>query len=393
MKNKNSKFTIILFMTAALLLASFSCYAKEKEPEPEEVDYISIAARLLNDGYYARVVAVLDNVDLEDEKVDLITYYTLRGMAFTRLGKLEEAVDSFKLSIESGQQDKNVYIYLSHLYFKLKKYREVIDSLDKAGQLALDDPKFFLLRAECYWRLKSYDKAFVALNSGIKHFPDQPIFDRQRFYYFLQLKLYQSAIDAANIYLTKGLPKVDDYIAVGTALLGAGHIDEAVIFLQKARLYYPNNDKVLVTLANAYVKKGYYGSGARIFEKLSIFSPEYAKDAAELYRRNGQYFHALYLNSKVADQPAKIKQKLAILLDMKAFELISNMEYAISRTALFSDDSIRYAFSYALIFTGKLDAAERYLKGIQDAGYFQKATKLLEMIERCRNNPQQCLSL
>ena len=388
---KSIKYILTSIILIQLFLSASAVMAEKKAPEPEKVDYISVAARLINDGYYGRAIAVLDNVDLEDESVDLITFYTLRGMAFTRLGKLEEAVESFKLSIVSGQQDKNVYIYLSQLYFKLKRYRDVLDSLDKAGELAMSESRFFLLRAEAAWRLKDYAEAFAALDAGGEKFPAQPLFDRQRFYYYLQLDLYQAAIDSANVYLNKGVPRVDDYIAVGKALMGAGQIDEAILFLQKARLFYPDNEKVLVTLANVYVRKGYNLAAAWLFERLSIFTPEYARDAAELYRRNGNWFHALYLNSRVADQPAKIKQKLAILLDMKAFEMIVNMEYAISRVGLFQDDSIRYAFAYALLFTGHLDLAERYLKGIKGNDYFQKATRLMEMIEQCRQNPDTCL--
>lgn len=381
--------TALVFIVLCMFAAALA-YAAEKKEDKSRLDYIAVAVRLCSDGHYDRAVKVLDNVDLSNEDIDFITYYTIRGMAEARLGHYQAAVDSFRKSVNHGQTDSSIYVYLSNLYFKLNQYENAIESINHAGSTLLSDPKLLLLKAECFWRLKRYPETFNTLEAASEIFPDEPVFVRQRFYYFLQLQLYRRAAEAAEHYLAKGTPSVDDYIAVANALMGTKQVDKAIIFLGRARLVYPYNKRVIVALANLYVKKRHFITAAGLFERLSFMNPGYAMDAAELYRRNQRYFHALYLNSRVPDQKAKIKQKLAILLDMKAFEMVVNMRLVLSRTGLLDDDNIRYAYAYALFFTGNYDQAEKYLKQISQREVFQKATGLREMIEKCRREPDQC---
>lgn len=384
----------ILLTAVAILIFLFSngisASTSEKGNDEEKIDFVAMAVRLCSDGHYQRALKVLDQIDISDESLDLITYYTIRGMAEARSGNYQAAVDAFRESITHGQTDPGIYVYLANLYFKLNRYEEAVKAVNHAGGRLVSDPRLLLLKAESYWRLNRHPETFNTLDVALEIFPDRPVFERQKFYYFLQMNLYSSAIKAAERFLSKGNPSVDDYIAVANALMSSNQIDNAIIFLNKARLIYPDNQRVYVALANLYFKQHHYLTGAMLFERLSISDPSYAGDAAELYRRSQQYFHALYLNSKVPDQKAKIRQKLAILLDMKAFERIAAMKLVLSRTGLLDDDSIRYAYAYALFYTGDYETAEKYLKKINRREIFQKATGLREMIEKCKREPGKC---
>ena len=63
-----------------------------------------------------------------------------------------------------------------------------------------------------------------------------------------------------------------------------------------------------------------------LLERVARTEPKYVVEAAELFRRSGRLERALFLNKRIADQKAKIKQRLQILLELERFEMIVAME-------------------------------------------------------------------
>jgi hypothetical protein len=106
-------------------------------------------------------------------------------------------------------------------------------------------------------------------------------------------------------------------------------------------------------------------------------------DAAELFRRGGRPVQALYLNAMVADQQAKIRQRLGLLIELERFEEATLLEPRLSRLGLLEEEAVIYALAYSLVQIGKYSRAEHYLKQIRDPELFRKATELRRVMERC----------
>jgi tetratricopeptide (TPR) repeat protein len=99
---------------------------------------------------------------------------------------------------------------------------------------------------------------------------------------------------------------------------------------------------------------------------------------------------ALTLNGQVIDQQKKLKQRLAIFIDLERFDQAAGMEPDLYRTGLLANEDIRYALAYALFKTGRYEEAESHLRQLTDSDLFRKANELRGAMERCREEPWRC---
>ncbi|MEZ4458213.1 MAG: hypothetical protein R3E66_00515 [bacterium] len=96
------------------------------------------------------------------------------------------------------------------------------------------------------------------------------------------------------------------------------------------------------------------------------------------------------MNSQVADQVAKFRQRIGILIDMERFEDVVALQERSQRLGLLADDSVRYAIAYASFRTGDFLTCQTLLKGISDPQLFKAATQLRSAIARCQSDPFSC---
>ena len=119
--------------------------------------------------------------------------------------------------------------------------------------------------------------------------------------------------------------------------------------------------------------------------------PQLISEAAELYRRAGRTSRALMLNGQIRDQSVKLKQRLAILLELQRFEQAASMDEDLVRIGLLEDEDIRYALAYAVFKTGDFDGAEFHLQKLSRPDLFRKAAELRRAMADCSEEPWQCL--
>ncbi len=389
---KSSSFILFIALFSSFLLVSAiprPSLAKKKDT-PQRVDYIAIASRLLSDGFVKRALNVLKGVDPVKEKLNLPLYYTILGLAYTQNSQFSRAVDSFKLSIENGQTDPSVYIYMANCHYRLKDYRKTLSDLEMAGDLGISRPKYILLRSDCLWKLREPAMAIYWLDRGKGLFPYESIFLKQKFYYLMELRLYKGAIDVAREIIKNGDYSKKDYILIAKALVRAKRLKDARDLLWEGSLLFPDSPSIQVALANVYVKLGKISSSAMRFEALSMSIPKYARDASELYKRAHFYSKALYLNSKVLDQRSKILQKMGILLDLRAFDMVVNMLFDLKRTGLLEDDRVKYAYAYALVHSENLKEAQSLLEEVKSPTLFPSVLRLRQIIDQCKREGSEC---
>jgi tetratricopeptide (TPR) repeat protein len=359
--------------------------------QADQVDYVALASRLVQDGFYERAGKVIQNAPVAQlSQEDKANYYTIRGLIALNQRVYADAVDHFDDAIRFGKTDDVVFVYLAQAYYGLKKWEECARAVTNAGEEGAKVPRLQLMKAQAEWKMGEMQAAWRTLYAGSKRFPDEPDFVRQRIFLLIELGLYREAMQLGQTFMESDDARAEDYLAVGEALRRNGQVDEAIQFLEQARLLYPSDKRVVVQLANAYADADKPLAGADLFQRAAELDPKFVREAAELFRRAGAYERALYMNAQVEDQAEKFRQRVGILVDMGDFEKVANLQARVERLGLIADQNVLYALAYARFQTGDYAATERLLKKITDPDLFRNATQLRQVMAYCEDNPGSC---
>lgn len=349
----------------------------------EDIDYIGIAAVMIRDGNYERAERALQEVDLTDEDIDRQRFYTLSGLLALRRGENAGAIEAFTAAVDEGQTDPSINVYLAQAYSAEGRYEESIAAIDRVPNLA-QFPALYSLLAEGYWRTDEKDRAYDTLDRAIELFPSQAQFLRQQIFYLIELNLTQAAVEKSRAYLQRLENDPAAYVTVGEALRRGGDPEEAALTLEIGRLLHPANRQIHLALAQAYLDLDQPRSAGAMVERAAVSDPTLYFEAAEIYRRSGEFERALYLNSLVTEEERKAIQRFHILLSMERYESAVALESRLERVGGLSDDANRYALAFALFQTGQFDRAVAYINRIESADYFRRATQLRQAIETIR---------
>jgi tetratricopeptide (TPR) repeat protein len=419
--------SLILFLTYSL---------QANETEEQTINHIEIATIMYYDGKYDKALEELQQAKDSHTKIEWDKYHNMRGLIFLKNENYQSSINAFKKAIIATKQKvytppveekpkreylftvlsenkkveepvitkpvfdpeklrkdqiEEIYIYLSQAYYKAEQYINTVHALDAAGEKGRASASLFTLRAECYWKADQKGSAIDALSRGAKLFSKDATLLKQKFYYFAELKLYQASIAAAKAYMKKMPANAQEYISLAQMLQSGGESEEAIKVLEEAKLKFPSSAKVHILLGHYYNQKDMPHVTADLFEKGSYYDANYLKEAAEMYRRNGELAHALYLNSMMTDKEEKTKQKVAIYIGKGEFEKIIGLKDALDRYGLVKNDNMRYALAYAYYMVKDYDSAESHLKKIEDDELFSKATVIRKNIEKCRSNSLECI--
>lgn len=374
-----------LFLCLAVIVAP--AYA---EKASAEVDYLEVATILVKDGRYQQALDALRQVNLDGEEVKQAHFYTLKGLVYLNLSQSAKAEEALRKALASGAQDKAIQLYLAQAHFQQQDYQETLNALERS-RTGDRVPAVYTMAARSYWELGQWDKALATLRHASHVLIDESSFVHQRIFYLIDLGLYRKAAELGLEYLEESKASAHDYVAVGNALRQSRQFDQALKFLVTAAHKFPRNSKVKRVLARTYLDRGLQLAAAQVMTEAARLNPDLMPEAAELQRRAGNLYQALLLNAAVRDQTKKLKQRLAILLELKRYGQVAGMGDALYRVGLLRDEDMRYAYAYALFMTGELKAAADQLSGIQGGELFRKSVKLREAIKACKSEPWRCL--
>ncbi len=381
---------LLLILVAAMIAVPSVGWAEEKQSAADEVDYVALSARMLKDGHYDRARSVLSNVDPNDEKIDKATYFTIAGLLALQAQTYQEAVDNFDEAIKNGKIDDIIFVYLAQGYWGLKDYEMTVRSVDNADEEGKNLPRLQLFKAQALLEMNKPEQAWSTMTENMRRFPDEPEFERRAMFMLVELGLYQEALEVSQRYLKRNDATAEDYLALSQALIKNRQTERAIEFLEKGKLLYPKNEKMVIHLAHAYAGSGRTLAAADLFQRASDVDPKFQMEAAELYRRSGAFEQALFMNAGVADQKAKIRQRVSILVDMQRFESVVALEQRAERLGLFEDQPVLYALAYARFSIGDYKRAEVLLKKITDPALFRNATQIRRIMAVCQENPDAC---
>lgn len=367
-------------LAAGLLVCSLhTAFATDEETEGE-VDYLDLAALMLRDGNLDRAVVALDQVKLEEEGLDLQRYYNLRGLAHLRRNELEPARDALAQAVAIPGADSTVYIHLAQVNFQLEDYRKTLQALDQAGEAVERLGSVYHMRAQCHWLLEEQTLAMATLDQASALFPEDLTFKRRKVFYLVDLGLYQEAARLGRDYLDSSEGALEDYVALGNAMRASGELIEAASLLEQAQLRFPDSVDVKKSLAHVYIARQQLSAAADLIHSAALLDPVLMAEAAELYRRAGQTYRALTLNGQLKDQPEKLRQRMAILLELQNFEQAAAMETPLYRVGLLQDEDLRYALAYAQFKIGAFSQSEENLAQLTRPDLFRKAAELRRAI-------------
>lgn len=372
------------WLLAAALLALVGCVTPDKggaAGDAEQVDHLGLAALLIKDGHALRADAVLDEVDLQQEGLDLGRYWTLRGLVAFRRPDYPRAREAFTQALALPGASPSLRLYLAQSHYALQDFGAALSELEGCPTVWADVADVHRLRVDAHWRSEDRVGAFAALEVAEERFPTDPSFAKIRLLYLLELGLYGEASEAGRAYVERAGQSLSAYLAWGEALRRSRRHDEAAEVLEDARLRYPGEAKPLIALAHAHLGGGRPLAAGFVMEEASRLQPELASESAELYRRGGDLVRALFLNAQLEDQAIKTRQRLSILLEREDLEQATALAPRLSRLGLLEDDDVRYALSYAYFRSGELELAEGTLKGITTSELFSRATELRKAIE------------
>ncbi|GAB4260731.1 MAG: hypothetical protein Kow0065_11050 [Methylomicrobium sp.] len=378
-------------LCSLFLLASAG--AEDKDKKESEADYLTLAAILVKDGHNERALKALQNVDLQQEDFDFMRYHTVLGLAQLGLHDLAGAKENFHKAIDLGQTEPVIFVYLAQVHYGLEEYEETLKAIELSGDNIKSYPNLLEMKAQSHWLLKQYEPAWQALSLGEKLFPDDFRFLRRQTFYAIELELYRMAAEIGRDYLQRSKAKPEDYVAIGNALRLSRQFDDAASILELARLNYPTHSLIAKVLAHTYLDQGMTNTAAAIMEQAAAFDPEFINEAAELYRRAGRLHRALFINARIPKQDVKLKQRLAILLALKRYDMVVGMESALYRAGLLTDQNIRYALAYASFSIGNFEQTRRHLEPIKEPGLFKRAVELRRLIQECEQDSMKCNSI
>lgn len=393
-----NRFIPIMGLLASLLF-SHSLFAAIKS----EDDPLNLAALLISDGNLNRAQLVLEAVDVNDAATDLAHYHLLNGLLAFKNQQFQQAVDAYELSVNAGQEDSLIFVYIAQAQYALlnydlaliaiSNYEGALQTHAKQSQQqyqGFPQPSIYALQAQCFWQLKMMNQAWQALDNGHAVFSNDSRFDRQKMYYLIEQGLFQQAIEIAQQYLQGNDATDKEYIALGRALRESDQFYLAEQVLEKAKLLFPQSAAVMTELAHVYLKEEKSTVASDLFYQAWVIEPKLAADTAELYRQSGRLYRALNINSEIIDQKAKLKQRLAILIELGDFESVAAMNDAMNRLQLFENQDLRYAHAYALFRTGDFAFAKQQLSQLTRADLFRKATELRKAMDTCEGAAWLC---
>ncbi|MCA9546740.1 MAG: hypothetical protein KC613_20180, partial [Myxococcales bacterium] len=217
-------------------------------------------------------------------------------------------------------------------------------------------------------------------------------FTRARVQWALTLGLTQLAVAEGRRFLAQGAGDLDDRLFLAEGLLRAKQFGAARDLLEETRLLQGDEERVLVQLGHAWLGLAHPLTAAGFFARAAaLHDPKYGRDAAEVLRLHGRPHAALRANGQVVDQKAKLRQRLALLLDLERFEALTALAPRLSRLGLLAEDEdLRFALAYGFFRLGRFDEAEDQLKRLTRAELFERAGAMRQAMAECRRAPERC---
>lgn len=377
-----------LIVLSLLLLASQSA---SSAPQDDDVNYLELAALMLQDNNIQRAQVALQQVDLNDENLDKYRYHLLRGLLAYKTNQSEQAILAFDQAAAIHPLEPAMNMYLAQASFTAGQFQRTLQALDAAGYgLTKDMVDAYHLRAQAHWQLHQKAEAIAVMNSAMQRFSNEGSFVKRKILYLIAMELHSQAATLGLEYVQKYPVNATDYLAIGVALKNTDNLQQALKFMESAHLQFPEDIKISKALASIYVSQQHYLSAAGLVHKLAMRDPNLMAETAELYRKAGYLHQALILNGLVTDNTKKLTQRLGLLIELGMFDQATALEEDLNRARISDNDDVNYALAFSFFKLSDYDQAEQRLSRLNQPESIEKALQLRDYMSQCANNKWLC---
>lgn len=395
-------------MIALLLTLLWSGSAQADKPDtgdPDQVDHLALAALLVSDGHLDRALSELDQVDLEKvaDTFDHRRYWTLTAVIHIRKSETTdkgtpawaEAATALERALDTAPskavaERPSLAALLARCRAELAEWPAVLVALARVlPDEWAETPTLALLRARALIETGDREAAYKELRQHLAAHPEASAARRMLVFLLVDLGLYRAAAQEGEAWAQSGAASIEDQLAIAESLRHGRAFDEGLTLVERLRLQYPAHVMVAKAHARMLADHGRPLAGAELLARAASADPSLTLDAAELYRRAGRPLRALELNARVLEQPAKMRQRLGILMDLERYEEVVAMAERLTRLELDRDD-LAYAVAYAAFMTGRFALAERWLVRVTSPALFERAGTLRATMARCRDGLARC---
>ena len=259
-----------------------------------------------------------DLTKAEADSANVRPFYEI-GLAYTNLNGFEDAVDYFKKVLAIPYEPKDIYFYYGKALWGVRDYVQGADMLQKyiarVQDLGADyksnisDAELYQLLGDCYYYRQPHDftNAIKYYKLSLEAYPDQKRLLGNMALAYHSLRSYGQAleyyekridlgIDSSSAKILKNAAGAAEALAGGTEessddidLIDEGsaapvenpmvnpdvnYYEVAVDYMNQYLQYYPNDDKMLLRLANLYLYNlADCENGVQTFERVLAIDP------------------------------------------------------------------------------------------------------------------------
>ncbi|HLG26021.1 MAG TPA: tetratricopeptide repeat protein [Candidatus Gracilibacteria bacterium] len=218
-------------------------------------------------GEYDMAVAIL--IEVIKEKKDYRDAWILLGYAYLKTEKYQDSTDALMEARKLDPQKPETSFFLGLSYFGLQDLKKAAEFLELAKSNGFE-PRVQVEQklAEVYLQMQEYEKASLSYEAVLS-LNDQDVnyFIKPIWIYLDRLNQPEKAVALANKAVAAHPKEAMSYNLLGWTSTGAGRLDEAQKYLDKARTMDPNLDAVYLNYGVLSEKRGDRDAAAAYYKK------------------------------------------------------------------------------------------------------------------------------
>lgn len=383
---------ILLLMITTLSWSSSPLAEDINHLDHSPSDLVALAQVLVQNGQNDKALNILLGLkERKLEALDRITYHVQLGLIYQQQGKLDLAYEHFEKSFKSGSTNKMIYLYMARISFELKHYDRANDNIDKSGPLAWNLQETHLLKSRILGAQKEYQKAWQVLQKASVQFHQHKNIEREKILVLMNLKLVYQALDLAQKFVHYKDLDEKEVVMVAHVFEQAQERSKAIKILEMTRLMWPQSQLIHQALASLYAQNKSYFSAAMVLDSYSFFKSDLMAETSELFRLAKRPEYAMYLSSKIGDKEKKLKQKLALYLEVGRYDQVVSLDSEIRSLDISStNEELTYALAYSYFQTGQFKKSESLLTQVTKQELFEKGLLIRKAMESCIQTLKGC---
>jgi tetratricopeptide (TPR) repeat protein len=369
-----------MFLVFCLLaLGGFSVsLASIKDPIYDEFESIPLVDALLRDGRIK---------DSENELRALspssLGYWRAQGNLAMARNDGARAID-FYLKEAQSPELKRLLARAYSLNGDLKLCVEAYRASDESWRAHRDD---VFLKSDCEFKTSEMNDSWRTLQIlGAEY-----AVEIRRIELLLELGLAREALErAVSVCRTPS-----EFQTQAEKMREKGRAAEAMELLEVARLRFPRNLDLNLTLAPLFFRANLPLATVDSFERAAVHDRKFAFHASELHRQLLNFERAEYFATMINSDQERVKSRVARYIDRQQFPLITSLEVVKEDSEIMiASEEITYAVAYShgrLGNTeGSLNSLARLMVTEGKPEFVRKAELLKKAVSACSNGSGSC---